>query len=325
MFQHLITQRDYEVKMKSKLFLAAFCFFFLTTSISFGYYATFLPRLSIQGEYSDNILLAPSDVPKEDDYITTITPGFTGELVGKKGEAKISYDPSYAFYNQYDEYNSWRHQANLSGKYMITKNTRFNIGDDFLYTEDPIRYDNIAVVRTETPTVPIDTTSRKTREIYTTNYAQADLNHQFGKYQSFRLGYSNALLNNDDPNYQDQQNHKASAGVTYWFGPKWGFDVSGQYTRAIYEVSDNANEYLGSVSLLKRFGKHFIGFIQYSQSVLNYDNESGYDTTYIPSIGIKYDIEKDISLIADVGYFYTYSTRSENTDNTSNARRSPTD
>jgi hypothetical protein len=304
------------VKMKSRFFLAVICIFFLTTSISFGYNATFLPRLSIQEEYSDNILLLPSNVPKEDDYITTITPGFTGELVGKKGEAKISYDPSYAFYNQFDDFNGWRHRARLSGNYMIGKNTRFNVGDNFLYTEDPLKYDNIAVVRTEEPTVPIDTTLRKTRLIYITNDASVDLNHQFGKFDSFRLGYSHYLLNNDDPTYEDKQNHYIRAGLTHWFGPQWGFDVSGKYTRGEFEFSDNINEYQGSVSLLKRFGKHFIGYIRYSHSVVNYASKSGEDVTYIPSIGIKYDIEKDISLIADAGYFYTDS---EFRDNTSNA------
>jgi outer membrane receptor protein involved in Fe transport len=295
------------VQMKSRLCFAAICFFFLTASTSFGYKATFLPRISVEEGYTDNILLTPNNDFKEDDYITTVTPGFTGELSGEKGDAKISYDASYAFYNQHDEFNGWRHQANLLGKYMIAKNTRFNIADHFLYTEDPNRSADIAQIRTENPTLPIDTTERKTRELYTTNYASVGLNHQFGKYHAFRLGYSHYLLNNDDPAYEDKQEHKASGGLTYWFGPEWGFDVDGQYTRGIFEVSNNLDEYQGSVSLLKRFGKHFIGYVRYSHSVVTYENESGQDTTYIPSVGFKYDIEKDISLIVDAGYFFTES------------------
>ena len=301
--------------MKSRLFLAVICTIFLTTSAAFGYNATFQPRLSVQEQYSDNILLTPNN-DKEDDYITTITPGFTGELVGKKGDAKISYDASYAKYNQFDEFDHWRHRARLAGMYMPGKNTRFNIFDRFTYTEDPLRYDNLAVIRTEEPTVPIDTTERKTRRAYMTNYASVDLNHQFEKYDTFRLGYSYALLNNDDPAYEDKQDHYVNAGMTHWFGPQWGFDVSGQYTRGEFEFSNNVDEYKGSVSLLKRFGKHFTGYVRYSQSVVTYDNESGNDTTYVPSIGFKYDIEKDISLIADVGY---YNTHSDFRDNTSNA------
>ena len=301
--------------MKSRLFIAAIFFFFLATSMGFAYTATFHPMLSVQGQYTDNIMLAPNGDLKEDDFITVVTPGFAGDLTGKKGEAKISYAPSYAFYNRFDEYNGWRHQASLSGNYMIGKNTRFNIGDKFLYTEDPIRYSNIAVIRTEEPTTPIDTTERKTRKIYITNFASVGLDHQFGKYDSFRLGYSYNLLNNDDPIYEDKQSHNASIGLTHWFGPKWGFDVGGNYLRGEYEVSDNLRVYQGAVKLLRRFGKQFVGYISYSHSVATYDGRSGNDTTYVPTLGFKYDIEKDISLIADAGFFYTDSDFRDNTSN----------
>ena len=103
---------------------------------------------------------------------------------------EISYDPSYAFYDQYDEFNSWRHRANLSGWSQLTKYTGLKIRDNFLYTEDPIRDENIAEIRTEDPTLPIDSTNIKTRRTYYQNLAGVDLNHQFGKYNSsFEIGY----------------------------------------------------------------------------------------------------------------------------------------
>ena len=171
--------------MKSKIILSTICTFFLTASISFGYKATFLPRISVEGEYTDNVLLSDQDFAIKEDYITTVSAGFTADLIGKKGDAKLSYDPSYAFYNDFDEFNGWRHKARFSGLYNMAKNTRFNIKDNFLYTEKPLRNDNLAEHRTEDPTIPIDTSERKTRKIYTRNYASVDLNHQFGEYHSF--------------------------------------------------------------------------------------------------------------------------------------------
>ena len=50
--------------MKSKIFLVAVCTFFLTTSISFGYTATFIPRLSVNGEYTDNLFLTEEDASR---------------------------------------------------------------------------------------------------------------------------------------------------------------------------------------------------------------------------------------------------------------------
>ena len=299
--------------MKSRSFLTAICFFFLTASISFGYTATFMPRISVDEQYTDNVNLTSNNDLKEDDFITTVTPGFTAELVGKKGNATASYDASYAFYNTFNDYNHWRQAARLNGEYGFTKFTQVNVLDRFIYTEDPEIQNNVAEIRTEEPTVPVDTTVRKTRNIYYANFASVGLDHQFGKYQSFRLGYDNYILNNDDPRYQDKERHDASAGLTYWFGPKWGFDVSGRYTRGIFQYTSNVKEYSGSVSLLKKYGKHFTGYIRYTQFVVNYDDTPGKDTTYSPTIGFRYDIEKDISLFADAGFFYTDSEFRENT------------
>jgi len=294
-----------EVKMKSRIILAAICTFFLFTSISFGYKATFTPRISVKGQYDDNIFLTQNENLKEDDFITTISPGFTAEILGKNNGANISYDASCAMYDKWDEFDGWRHRANFSGWSQLTKNTGLKIRDKFLYTEDPIRDDNIAEIRTEDPEIPIDSTTIKTRRIYYQNLAGVGLNHQFGKYNSsFKIGYKYWFREEDDPAYEDKKIHTPSAGVTYWFSPQWGFDVNGNYEHVEYEFSDDVDLFSGSVSFLKRFGKHFTGFVRYSQRVANYEGETEDDITYIPSIGFKYDIEKDITLIADVGYFY---------------------
>jgi hypothetical protein len=291
--------------MKSRFILAAICTFFLTTSISFGYTATFLPRLSVKGQYTDNLFLTENDNLKEDDVITTISPGFSAEILGKNNGAKISYDAAYALYNEYDEFNGWRHRANFSGWSQVTKHTRLNIRDNFLYTEDPLLNEDIAESRTENPDIPIDSTVRKTRQIYYHNLANIDLNHEFGKYNSnFRIGYRYWFRDEEDPNREDNQSHTPSAGLTYWFSPQWGFDVSGSYNRGEFEFSDDLDLFAGSVRLLKRFGKHFIGNIRYRHVVVNYQGEENDDQTYNPSIGFNYDIEKDISVLLEVGYFH---------------------
>ena len=291
--------------MKSRIILAVICTFFLTASISFGYKATFHPRLSVRGEYTDNVLLSENDDAIKDDYITTISPGFTAELSGKKGDVTISYDPSYAVYNEFDEFNGWRHLANLSGGYQVTKHGKLGIRDNFVYTEDPIRDENLAEIRTEDPEIPIDSTVRESRRIFYQNLAVIDLINQFGKYNSyFRIGYRHWFRNEDDPIYEDKERYNPFGEVTYWFSPKWGFGVNGSYNRGKFEVSDDVDIFNGSVSFLTRFSKQFKGYVRYSQTLADYEGETEDDTTYNPSIGFSYDIEKDISLIADVGYFY---------------------
>ncbi|HKJ33656.1 MAG TPA: hypothetical protein VKA34_17605, partial [Balneolales bacterium] len=285
-----------------KLFFMAICTVLLTTSISHGYQATFTPRLSVGGEYTDNLFLTETD--KEDDFITTITPGFTGQILGKTSGAEISYDPSYAFYNTYDEYNGWRHDARFSGWVNLAKYTRLDVRDSFLYTEDPLRDADIARIRTEDPELPIDSTIRKSRRTYYTNFAGVNLNHQFGEEDSFRLGYVYRLLRNDDPTYDDNDGQTPSIGLTYWFLPQWGFEANASYTKGEFELSDDRDLMSGDVSLIKKFTRNLEGYIRYKHLVVDYDGLTEDDTTYNPSLGIKYLIAEDVSCFLDVGWFY---------------------
>ena len=293
-----------EAKMK-KLFLVAVCTVFLTTSISYGYQATFDPRISVGGEYTDNVFL--TETFKEDDFITTITPGFTAKILGKTSGADISYDPSYAIYNTFDEYNGWRHKARFNGWSNITKNTSLKVRDRFLYTEDPIRDPDIARIRTEDPTIPIDSTIRKSLQIYYTNFFSIDLNHQFGEEDSFRLGYVNRFRNDEDPRNNDSRGNIPSIGLTYWFLPQWGFGANASYTKAEIDNQPDRDILYGNVSLIRSFTKRFKGYIRYAHTNVGYEDEGTEvkdDRTYNPMIGFNYLIDKDISCSFNIGYFY---------------------
>ena len=127
-------------------------------------------------------------------------------------------------------------------------------------------------------------------------------------------GITTILLDNDDPTIEDNQSHTPSAGLTYFFESQWGFEVNGKYTRGEFEFSEDLDLFMGDVSLLKAFGKHFIGHIRYTHVVVNYKGEESDDQTYNPSIGFDYDIEKDISLSIDAGYFHNDFKLREDTD-----------
>ena len=303
-----------EVKMKKRLFLAAICIFFLTTSMSFGYTATFLPRVSVGGEYTDNIFLTDNDSNIDEEFITTIRPGFSAEILGKNNGVNLSYDAAYAMYKNYNEFDGWRHKVNLRGWSQMAKRTRLDIRDSFLYTEDPIKDENLAEARTEDPENPVDFSVRKTRQIYYTNFANINLDHQFGEYNSFNLAYSYYVRNDEDPQYEDNQYHNPSAKLSYWFGEQWGFQVGGQYLLNQYEFSEDIEVFVGNVGFLKRFGTHFIGYIQYRHVVVNYETGENDDQTYNPSIGFNYDIAKDISVKLDAGYFRNDFELREDTD-----------
>lgn len=273
----------------------------LFASFSFGFQATFTPRISVNEEYTDNLFL--SDKNKEHDYITTISPGFTIEALGKNSGATVSYDPSYSFYDRYSEKDAWRHNARFSGWADLSKNTRLDVSDSFLRTEDPLTDADIVALRAEDAFVQIDNTIRRSRNTYYTNSAAVNLTHKFGETDFFKLGYVNTILENDDETIQDNVMHNPSMGLTYWFIPQWGFDAKVSYTKGEYDASDDLNKWSGRLKLVHKFTRQFEGFVGYGNEVVDYKGETEDYRTYNPFMGFNYAITEDTSISGDVGYF----------------------
>jgi hypothetical protein len=290
-----------------------------TVGASIAAQATFVPRLSVQGEYTDNLFLTPTD--EEDDFITTTTIGFTAELLGKRGNVALSYDPAYAFYKEFDENNGWRHLASLTGEWNFTKYTSLDFSNNFLRTEDPLPKEEIDIIRGTIPPPQGDTTRRVGREPYYRNRASVRLTHRFGQENQFSFGYSNDLLDNDDDVFnEDSQTNSGSAGITYWFTKKWGTDAGGAYTNAAFDQDDtfigdpssDFDRWTGYFRLLRRFSRSLNGYVRYDHTYVDFKDEDENDyNVFNPSIGVDYLIEEDIQFTADIGY-----SRREFRDNT---------
>ncbi len=270
----------------------------MSASFAFAFQATFTPRMSVNEEYTDNYHLTENN--KEHEYITTISASFTAQILGKTSGAEIFYEPSYAIYDKFDENNTWRQSVNFSGWTEIAKNFRLDVSDSFVYTEDP----NAEIE---------DTTIRRSREPYYTNSAGLNLTCQFGESDSFNLGYLHSILENTDPDIEDNTRHNPSIAVTYWFIPRQiGIETNVSYTRAEFEISNDFDNWEGSVKLIKSFTRHFRGFVQYAHTYMDYQGDSENYQIYDPSIGIDYTIDENTHLSFSVGYFYQDREESEN-------------
>ena len=288
--------------MKSKIFILAACTLFLTTSITLAYQATFIPRISISEEYTDNLFLTERN--KEHEYITIISPGFTAQILGKNSGAEISYDPEYSIYDEYDEYDSWRHDARFSGWIQMAKNTRLEVRDSYFRTEDPLRDPDIAASRAEDPKAIIDSTIRRSRETYYTNTVDINLIQEFGRANSFNLGFIHGFLENDDPAYEDNERYNPYVGLTFWFAPDWGLNMNGAYTKGDFDVSDDVDLWYGSARLIRRISRPLEVFVQYAHTVVEYDGTSEDSQIYNPSAGFIYTMSSDTSFSLEMGYAY---------------------
>jgi putative beta-barrel porin BBP2 len=296
------------MKFKIYLFLVIATIFF-TVSNAAAFQATFLPRMSVSGEYTDNFFLTEDN--EEDEFITVISLGFTTELLWQHSGIEISYDPAYAIYNEFSENDTWRHTALLYGWSDLTRNNRLEIRDAFVRTEDPFGEEDIYYLRSDDPAIGADPTLRTSREPYIRNTASLRFTNRFGENDSFYLEYAYDILENEDETLEDNTRHIPSAGLTYWFTPKWGSELILSYTKAEYEredefigtASDDFNAWDGNIRLIKRFSRQLEGHLAYTHIYVDFEATEEDYQIYNPYIGFNYEVAQDKTVTVDVGYF----------------------
>ena len=284
--------------MKNKYYLFLFAvsyLFLLTISNADSYQATFTPRISVSEEYTDNHFL--TDDNKEHEYITIASIGFIAEVLGRSNGMSISYDPSYSLHDRYPDNDAWSHRAAFDCWIGISRNTRLEINDTFLHTEEP-------VTEIEDFT-KVDTTIRRNRQPYYTNSSEVELSHQFGGSDSISMGFVYSFLKNDDPAIEDNERYNPSMNLTYWFVPhNWGLELNGSYTRGEFDVSNDFDNWVGSLRLIKGFTRYFDMFVQYDHTYMDYIQGTANNYhIYNPSAGFNYSVAEDINLNLNAGYY----------------------
>ncbi|MCP3871283.1 MAG: porin, partial [Gammaproteobacteria bacterium] len=171
----------------------------------------------------------------------------------------------------------WNHSANGLAWWELAKNTRFEIKDAFSITEDPARED--------------DYTLRQGRFNQTNNLASARLSHRFGAKDRVYIDYAYRLLEDESPLAEDRNTHNPSLGLTYWFTPAWGVDVSGGYSKGNYSgITDDFDDYSGTLRLTHAFTKHFSSYVEYTHTERDYIGLTEDYKVYDPSAGINWAI-----------------------------------
>ncbi len=282
-------------------------------SSAFALQYTFHPRISASEEYTSNVFLSEDN--EKDDYITIVSAGFTAAMLGKTGGLEVSYDPAYSKYADFDENDAWRHDAKLRGWSNLTKRTRFDVWNTFLRTEDPLEEEDILVLRDKDVVREGDTSTRRNRRTFYRNTARTRLSYQFGKDDSVYAGFLYGLLRNNDPQDEDNDRYSPSAGLNYWFGPKFGIQSNAAYTRGKFDQNsgftddptDDFHNYAGSIRFIRRTKTRFSIFTQYNHIYRDFDNDfddSNDYMVYAPSAGFTYVVEKGLNLRLGAGYFY---------------------
>lgn len=257
------------------------------------------PFISAGVSYTDNVDLVAVD--EEYEIITLVAPGVDLSYTWREHGLGLTYVPTYASYTRFPENDNWRHSVILDGWAEIARNTRLEVSNAFLQTEDPI---------SET-----DSTVRRGREPYITNTATVGMVNRFGAEDTIDLRYVYYFLENDDPTIEDNAYHRPSLAMTYWFAPnRYAVEMEGAYTLSRYDVSEDFEELEGRFRLVKRFSRQFDGYIEYNHLSLDYLEDGEDYQVYSPLVGFTWSERADTRFGASFGYFYRDNDISESDD-----------
>lgn len=297
--------------MRKRLACLVLCGVLLAPAVCPAFRFTVLPRLTLSEEFTDNVDLSSED--PEWDFITSITPGITLSIQGRDREATLSYDPSISVYARSGSDIATRHAATLAALNRFSKHTVLDVKDSFSRTDDPFVGREVSFTREGDPEQPLDETRRRGREPYWNNTAGVKLRHDLGERDWLFVSYTNSLLRNDDPTLEDSTKHTPSAGLTWWFGPRYGLETDFKFTRADFsEDTAPYNEYRLHGRLIRSFTRNLEGFVQYDHTFMDFKGGAGGRpgadsedyTVYDGTVGVSYDLSETTFFTLSTGMFY---------------------
>ena len=276
---------------------------------SAGYQTEFTPSLSIREDYTNNIFQTDEDT--KEDFITLISPSFDLKVFQKTKGVNVFYRPEASFYSDYSENNTLRHTAKLDGWINISSTMKFQIFDTFRYTEEPFQRTEETISSEGLP-LEVDETRRHGLETYYTNDIGAELDFQLGKMNLMKIGYINSILENKDPNLEDNVRHRPKINFMHQFSQFTDIDLGLSNTMCNYsDERDDFNNTKASMTLTRRFTKHFSGNLRYQHTFMDFKGATEDYQIYDPSVGMSYTLADGSHVSMNIGYFLQHKENSD--------------
>lgn len=248
-----------------------------------------VPSLSIEEKYDDNIFLRSTD--ETSDWTSNISPAVSFDAQCLTRGITLSYNPGFVFYKRYTEYNTVRHNGNLSAFLQAGPYTRIDFRDSFYRTEEPREMEETIYA------------TRRTRNPYYRNTGDIKISHQFGLKDSFFVGYNDSHLENKDPLVEDTRIQTPSAGISYWFDVQNGLDLDVRYSVGDYETTPDFKQNTDTLRFTHLLGSDSSCSASYTYTDMDYDPGR---TDYVVHDGnLAYSMSPGphTTLSAGVGYF----------------------
>ena len=290
------------LKAKTGCFLLILLFGFSPMAFA-EYHFDFTPSISVSEVYDDNIYLSSTN--EKSDYITTVTPGISLNILSEKNHLELSYSPGFVWYGKEDQNDTVRHSGSLNYGQDLAQHLKFELTDTYIQSEEPLE---------ETEDVE---GIRNTRSTYQRNTGRASLSYVFGPENELTFGYGQSQLENDDKTVDDGRTKDPFVRMSYWLNVKNGIELNYGFKKADFWRDDNSiagDDYDGhsaGTKYIYRFNPHTRGSVAYDFEIRNFDGLSEDYSVHTGSIGFDHQFSPDMSLTVGGGYFIQKNDRSD--------------
>jgi hypothetical protein len=275
----------------------------------------FYPYLTVQEEYSTNILLSPNRF-KLADYITTINPGLRFNTL-KPGEYWVDLDVSggYTYYKKNHDFSYWDYHGRLDTWYAVDPKLTFRLRDYSIRSDAAreLQYGNLydaegQYIGDTQPDQYLIATQSGVHGVYIRNVAEPSVEYRFGRENLVRLLYRNNIYdNNNNPLFEDSTENSINPLINYWFDVRNGITVEYALTFGHFQTSPNLvshmlrDRYTYRVNpKLSFFGEYIFIREDLKNPGLDYD-------VHNPSLGIQYRFSPTLTGTLQGGYFWQLS------------------
>jgi len=258
------------------------------------------PKISVKGEYDDNIFLYKNN--KKGDFITTVSPGIIMSIDSGRNGLELEYTFGWVRYHDYSENDFVRHSGRLKFWQRLTRRLTFNLSDNYLKSDDLFDEDLAPDLRPQR--------IRHSRTPYQRNDFNASLDYHLGPESDLSVGYRHGFLDNKDPSLEDVTEHSPYVGLSYWVTKKDGFKLGYKYRRFDYTRGESYG--LGNVDLdahdadvvyMHRFSRRSTVYARYGFANRNFKGVPVSYHVHDGSVGFEYGFSPSTMVALDVGYF----------------------
>lgn len=258
------------------------------------YEKEFSARLSVEQEYTDNVILV-TPVGGED-FISTIRPGFSLAAVSEESGLKLDYDFGYSRYWELEQgFTEHDARGNL---WQEWEHLHFDASGSFLRQEYPIELapETAAIIGLRGNVSPY----------YRAN-ATPGVAYEFGEERFLRAGYNYAAYWSEDRRFQDSEMNAPNVSLTYALNKFNVLDLGYTYERGSFSMGTFSNTsdltaHRASGGYTYRFSPHLDLNASYAFKDLRFESDTGYQT-HRATLGTSYGLAEDLTLSLAAGYY----------------------